>query len=125
MFYGAKIVGSNLEAQSSSKCFFLNCLSTHMCLKDKGVICLENGVLCNSSNEDNLLLYFQSQSSLNVWNIRSTSTSISVTNLIQQEMNINEIIFKVLQVLSLEDTTFVIVYFGASGNKETIRFEMR
>jgi len=96
-----------------------------MCLKDKGVICLENGVLCNSSNEDNLLLYFQSQSSLNVWNIRSTSTSISVTNLIQQEMNINEIIFKVLQVLSLEDTTFVVVYFGASGNKETIRFEMR
>ena len=80
-----------------------NVLPTRMRIKEKGVNCAPNCVLCDVNEEDNLHLFFCCSSSCNVWNMWESYSKIC--NILSQETSSAAIIFQALQTLCAEDAT--------------------
>lgn len=75
-----------------------NYLPTRQRLKDKGVNCSLDCVLCESNIEDNFHLFFKCPSSCNIWSM--STMAATVTHLINQGNAFSTTIFNILQVVS-------------------------
>jgi len=75
-----------------------NTLPTRLRLKDKGVNCEHNCVLCNLAEEDSFHLFFRCPSSCNIWSMCDFFTTANTV--LNQGQDSASIIFQLLQVLN-------------------------
>jgi hypothetical protein len=94
------------------------CIPTRVRLRDKGVNCTTNCVLCDNNDEDSKHLFFTCPSSLNVWSMSTFFPTVIAA--INNASDATALIFQLLHCLTSTESSTFACYFGAYGNKEII-----